>query len=134
MMFVHFINVLSGFYGIADSFSIAIIVSCGQLILRLLVCQSKKLVVITCRTELFTCTTEAGSRSAATSIPPHTPGLCMLFWVLLGGFRCVPGIRHGIHHPYVALVDKDHQEVDRGRCLCSAVELFTKSPEGQGSY
>ena len=51
--------------------------------------------------------------------------------MLLGGFRCVvPGIRHGIHHPCVALVDKDHQEVDQGRCLCSAVELFTKSPEG----
>ena len=35
-----------------------------------------------------------------------------------------------ITRAYVALVDKDHQEVDRGRCLCSAVELFTKSPEG----
>ena len=72
MTFVHFINVLSGFYsGIADSFSIAIIVSCGQL--RLLVCQSHKLVVITCRTELFTCTTEAGSRSAATIDPSAHP-------------------------------------------------------------
>ena len=133
MTFVHFINVLSGFYGIAGSFSIAIIVSCGQLTNWYPPSPGMsiaELAVITCRTELFTCTTEAGSRSAATSIPPHTPGLCMLFWVLLGGFRCVPGIRHGIHHPYVALVDKDHQEVDRGRCLCSAVELFTKSPEG----